>query len=218
MKTTLQIALDLDSTEDALHVLEETAPYVDIIEVGTPLIIAEGASAVRAIKEAYPDKTVFADIKVMDGGASVPRPVLEAGADMFSVLGAAEDATIVAARKLADEYGAKLFVDMCAVADIAGRAHDIETLGPDYIAVHVGYDLQGDGGHDPVEELRLLDGVHVPTAIAGGIRLGTFEAAARSGAHNVICGAGIWKAERRGETARAMREVLDRVNAEREDS
>lgn len=218
MKTTLQIALDLDSTEDALRVLEQTAPFVDIIEAGTPLIIAEGAHVVRQIRKAYPDKMVFADIKVMDGGAAVPRSVLEAGAGMFSVLGAAEDATIAAARRLADEYGAKLLVDMCAVQDIAGRARAIEALRPDYIAVHVGYDLQDEGGHDPVQELRLLDGVQVPTAIAGGIRLDTFEAAARSGAANVICGAGIWKAQDMAGTARKMRSILDEVNKDREAS
>ena len=95
----LQIALDLFHTEDALRVLEQTGEYVDIIEIGTPLIVAEGAKAVRAVKECYPDKTIFADIKVMDGGGEVPKSVLEAGADMISVLAAAEDATLRSAMR-----------------------------------------------------------------------------------------------------------------------
>lgn len=84
----LQAALDLFSTEYTLEVLEQIGEYVDIIELGTPLMIAEGAKVVREVKGRYPDKIVFADIKVMDGGGVVPKVVFEAGADMVSVLAA----------------------------------------------------------------------------------------------------------------------------------
>ena len=73
MNKTLQVALDLFSTEDALRILGEVGEYVDIIEIGTPLIVAEGARVVNIVKKRYPDKIVFADIKVMDGGAEVPK-------------------------------------------------------------------------------------------------------------------------------------------------
>ena len=76
MKKNLQVALDLFKTEDALEILEEVADYVDIIELGTPLIISEGARVVKTVKDKYPDKIVFADIKVMDGGNVVPKSVL----------------------------------------------------------------------------------------------------------------------------------------------
>ena len=58
----LQVALDLFSTEEALKVLDQVGQYVDIIELGTPLMIAEGARVVKTVKEKYPDKIVFADI------------------------------------------------------------------------------------------------------------------------------------------------------------
>ena len=112
MNKTLQVALDLFSTEDALRILDEVGEYVDIIEIGTPLIVAEGARVVSTVKKRYSNKTVFADIKVMDGGAEVPKSVLEAGADMFSVLAAAEDSTLKAAARIAGEYRAKVLVDM----------------------------------------------------------------------------------------------------------
>ena len=54
---------------------------ISIIEVGTPLIISEGCKAVETIKRKYPQKTVFADIKVMDGGSVVPKIAFSAGAD-----------------------------------------------------------------------------------------------------------------------------------------
>jgi len=68
MKKKLQVALDLFSSGEAFEVLDDVAPYVDIIELGTPLIVAEGARVVSEVKKRYPEKVVFADIKVMDGG------------------------------------------------------------------------------------------------------------------------------------------------------
>ncbi|MCY7288092.1 MAG: orotidine 5'-phosphate decarboxylase, partial [Cryobacterium sp.] len=59
----LQVAMDVLTTDAALELAAKVAPYVDIIELGTPLIKAEGLRAVTAIKAAHPDKTVFADLK-----------------------------------------------------------------------------------------------------------------------------------------------------------
>jgi 3-hexulose-6-phosphate synthase len=64
----LQVAIDLLSTEDALALVAKIAPYIDIIELGTPLIKQEGLAVVTAMKQAHPDKLVFADLKTMDAG------------------------------------------------------------------------------------------------------------------------------------------------------
>ena len=50
----LQIALDLLTLENALDVLSKVAEYVDIIEVGTPLIISEGCKAIETIIQPAP--------------------------------------------------------------------------------------------------------------------------------------------------------------------
>jgi 3-hexulose-6-phosphate synthase len=39
----LQLAIDLLSVPDALSLLHKVAPYVDVIELGTPLIKQEGS-------------------------------------------------------------------------------------------------------------------------------------------------------------------------------
>lgn len=207
----LQVALDLFSEEETLQVLEQVGEYVDIIELGTPLMIAEGARIVKKVKEMYPNKIIFADIKVMDGGGVVPKVVLDAGADMVSVLAAADNNTIQATIDLAKEYNRKVLVDMCSVKDIAGRAKEVEVMGPDYICVHVGYDIQATG-IDPIEELRKLDGVKCAKAIAGGIKLSTFEAAVQSSADVVISGGGIYNQKDMRGTACKMREILDHYN------
>lgn len=207
----LQAALDLFSTEHTLEVLEQIGEYVDIIELGTPLMIAEGARVVKTVKDKYPDKIVFADIKVMDGGGVVPKVVFDAGADMVSVLAAADDNTIRATIALAKEYGGKVLVDMCSVKDMAGRAREVEKMGPDYICVHVGYDIQATGV-DPIEELHRLDGISCHKAIAGGIKLGTFEDAVNSPADVIISGGGIYNQPDMRAVAKQMREIMDAYN------
>lgn len=211
MKKLLQVALDLFSTEEALKVLDQVGEYVDIIELGTPLMIAEGARVIKSVKEKYPDKIIFADIKVMDGGGVVPKVCFDAGADMVSVLAAADDHTIQATINLAKEYNGKVLVDMCSVKDIAGRGKEVEAMKPDYICVHVGYDIQATGV-DPIEELRKLDEVKCHKAIAGGIKLATFEAAVESPADVIISGGGIYNQPNMREVAAQMREILNKYN------
>lgn len=204
----LQVALDLLSIQAAKDMLEKVGRYVDIIELGTPLMISEGVEAVRQIKSLYPEKTVFADIKIMDGGAIMADIVFQAGADMVSVLAQANDATIKDVITAAKQYGGKVLVDMCAVQDIAARAKDIEPWGPDYICVHVGYDIQHTGA-DPVEEVKKLAGIHCHKAAAGGIKLATFESACQSDIDDIIVGGGLFLAENPEACAKQMYELLN---------
>ena len=205
----IQLALDLFDTESALKVLEEVAEYIDIIELGTPLMIAEGAHVVRTVKEKYPDKIVFADIKVMDGGAVAPEIAFKAGADMVSVLAVANDLTIKAAIGCARKFNGKILVDMCNVKDPETRAEEVDAMNPDYVCVHVGYDVQTTGV-DPIEELNRISGIGSAKSIAGGINLSTFEDAVKSPADVIIVGGGICNQPNRREIARKMREILER--------
>jgi 3-hexulose-6-phosphate synthase len=203
----LQAALDLFDTKSTLDVLEKIGAYVDIIEIGSPLCISEGMDVVRAVKQKYPGKIVFADIKIMDGGGIMAGIAFKAGADMVSVLAAAEDNTIKAAIKSAKEYGGMVLVDMCAVKDMEGRAREIAAMEPDYICCHVGYDIQAQGV-DPIAELRRLDCVSIPKAIAGGIKKETFPMAVNSPAEVIIVGSGLYSHDNMEELAKEMHEII----------
>lgn len=204
----LHVALDLETIAQAEKVLAQVGQYVDIIEIGTPLMISEGAKAVSEIKDLYPEKEIFADIKIMDGGQPMSDVAFKAGADMVSVLGAAEDATIKDVIANAKNYDGKVLVDMCSVKDIAERAKTIDSWGPDYICVHVGYDIQGTG-INPIEEVKFLDGVKSLTAAAGGIKLNTFKEACKANIDDVIVGGGLAKVNNPGEVAKKMFEIIE---------
>ena len=65
----LQIALDLVDTNTALKMVEKIQDIIDIVEIGTPMIVKEGMAPVKAMKEKFPQVTVLADVKIADGGA-----------------------------------------------------------------------------------------------------------------------------------------------------
>ncbi|WP_201783316.1 orotidine 5'-phosphate decarboxylase / HUMPS family protein [Hymenobacter sp. AT01-02] len=101
----LQVAIDLLTTKDALELAGKVAPYIDIIELGTPLIKSEGLAVITAMKQAFPDKLVFADFKTADAGELEADMAFKAGADYITILGATGNATIEGAVKAAKAHG-----------------------------------------------------------------------------------------------------------------
>ncbi|MEK5161736.1 3-hexulose-6-phosphate synthase [Paenibacillus sp. FSL R5-0527] len=188
----LQLALDLVNIPEAKQIVAEVQEHIDIVEIGTPVVINEGLRAVKEIKEQFPSLKVLADLKVMDAGAYEVMKAAEAGADIVTILGATDDATIRGAVEEAKKHNTKILVDMINVKDIETRAREIDALGVDYICVHTGYDLQAEG-QSPFEQLRIIKNVvkNSKTAVAGGIKLGTLPDVVKAKPDLVIVGGGI---------------------------
>ncbi|MEJ7523214.1 orotidine 5'-phosphate decarboxylase / HUMPS family protein, partial [Staphylococcus saprophyticus] len=77
---------------------------------------------------------------------------------VVTILGVAEDASIKAAVEEAHKNDKQLLVDMIAVQDIKQRAKELDEMGADYIAVHIGYDLQAEG-KSPLDDLHTVKSV-----------------------------------------------------------
>lgn len=188
----LQLALDLVNIPEGKQIVAEVQEHIDIVEIGTPVVINEGLRAVKEMKEQFPSLKVLADLKVMDAGAYEVMKAAEAGADIVTVLGATDDATIRGAVEEAKKHNTKILVDMINVKDIETRAREIDALGVDYICVHTGYDLQAEG-QSPFEQLRIIKSVvkNSKTAVAGGIKLETLPDVVKANPDLVIVGGGI---------------------------
>ncbi len=168
----------------------------DWVEVGTPLIKSEGAEAVRTIRKTFPGHKIIADTKTMDTGAFEVEIMAKAGADIVTVLGLADDATISEAVQSGRKYGAEIMVDMINVPDKVKRAKEIEKLGVGYICLHMGIDSQMRGEDAPVDILRkIVAEVSTPVAVAGGITAETAREYVEAGAYDVIVGGGITKTD-----------------------
>jgi 3-hexulose-6-phosphate synthase len=205
----LQVAIDLLAVEDALELAGKVAEYVDIIELGTPLIKAAGLSAVTAIKEAHPDKTVFADMKTMDAGELEADIAFKAGADLVSVLGSADNSTIAGAVKAATAHNKGIVVDLIGVQDKAARAREVRALGATFVEFHVGLDEQAQPGFDLNGLLRSGEAAQVPFSVAGGVNAGTIAAVQAAGADVAVAGGAIYGA---ADPALAAKELQAAIN------
>ena len=108
----LQLALDSSNSQEARRILEKVSDLVDIVEVGTPLLMKEGVKIVTEIKAAYPQLEVLADLKIMDAGDIEASIGFEAGADIVTVLGVAHDVTIRRVVNQARTLSKKVMVDL----------------------------------------------------------------------------------------------------------
>lgn len=197
MKPLVQISLDLTNIEEAL----ETAALarragVDWLEAGTPLILAEGLHGVRALREAFPEVPIVADLKTMDGGYLEAEMMAKAGATHVVVMAQAHEETIKCVVQAGKDFGCEVMGDNLNCADMVAGAKQLEDLGCDYVIHHIGYDERrgiaaaGNRMPSPLDELReVVDAVDVPVQAVGGLSLEQAIACPRYGAPLVVLGA-----------------------------
>ena len=192
----VQVALDFVDFDRAMKVAEVcVAKGVDWLEVGTPLIKAEGLECVRKFRRAFPKTVIVADMKIVDTGATEVEIAAKAGADVVVVLGMSDDSTIVDAVKEAQRYGVKIMVDLLGVAHdmVVNRARDVEAMGASYVVSHLSIDEQMRGSVVDENLSSLKEAVGVPVAVAGGLDACSVVDARRMGADILIIGSAITK-------------------------
>ena len=90
----LQLAIDLLNKEEAAELAKKVEEYVDIVEIGTPIVINEGLPAVEHLNKNINNAKVLADLKIMDAADYEVSQAIKFGADVVTILGVAEDASI----------------------------------------------------------------------------------------------------------------------------
>jgi 3-hexulose-6-phosphate synthase len=206
--TKLQIALDGDYLS-TLAILSQVDAFIDIAEIGTPLIYREGMRAVRHIRETYPDLMLLADLKIMDAGEEEAQIAFEAGADIVTVLGVTNNSTIRGAVKSAQKHQGQLMVDMMQVDNPIERSRQLLEMGCDILCVHTAYDLQS-SQESPYLELQKLR-EHLPTfklAIAGGVNLSKLDDILPYSPDIIVVGGAITGADNPADTARQLYERI----------
>lgn len=206
----LQLAIDLLNKEEAAELANKVKDYVDIVEIGTPIVINEGLPSVQHLNDNIDGVKVLADLKIMDAAGYEVSQAVKFGADVVTILGVAEDASIKGAVEEAHKHGKELLVDMIAVQDLEKRAQELDALGADYIAVHTGYDLQAEGV-SPLDSLRKVKAVikNSKVAVAGGIKPETIEEVAGENPDLVIVGGGIANADDPVAAAKACKAAIE---------
>jgi 3-hexulose-6-phosphate synthase/6-phospho-3-hexuloisomerase len=229
MNTIVQISLDLTSIPEALDTAAMALRAgVDWLEAGTPLIIAEGMNGVRALRDAFPEVPIVADLKTMDGGWLEAEMMAKAGATHVVVMERAHPETIKVVVKAGKDFGVKVMGDNLAAEDMVAAARRIEDLGCDYVIHHVGYDERrglaaaGKPWPSPLDQLReVVDAVKVPVQAVGGLSVEQAIRTPEYGAPLVVLGAPLTIDANAFKTASGnledkLRLVCERVHAYRQ--
>ncbi|PHS24348.1 MAG: 3-hexulose-6-phosphate synthase [Methylophaga sp.] len=206
----IQMALDSLDFDATMALAEAVAPYVDILEIGTPCIKYNGIKLVKALKVAHPDKQILVDLKTMDAGGYESTPFFEAGGAICTVLGAADMSTIQGVIDAAKANNAEAQVDLIGVEDKVAVAKASAANGAQIIGVHTGLDAQA-AGQTPFADLALIAGLglDVKISVAGGINKDTIQSTVQAGAAIVVVGAAIYGADSPADSAKELRALVD---------
>jgi 3-hexulose-6-phosphate synthase len=202
-------------------VAEQVKNYVDIIELGTPLIKSIGEH--RLIKRAKKyKKEIFADLKTMDAGEYESTPAFKLGAQYAAVLGVSSNETVKGVIKAAKESngknagkkskahakGKEAVVDLISCPDKKKKLLELNKIGAKNFAIHTGLDEQSQG-MNPLHELQLCSEVKgVNLFVAGGIKLETIDTVMQYHPRVVIVGGAITRAKSPKEAARALKKRI----------
>lgn len=210
----LQVALDIID----FHLAEDLALkcWVDDriwIEVGTPLIKSGGVTVIKRLRNILPKSVIFADMKCIDAGFIEAELAFSSGANLMSVLGVANNATILEAIRARDMYGGKIVVDLMSTLKPLERALEVQDLGVDMVCFHIGVDVQKFFGISIYEEIleyiqKACKTLKIPVAVAGGITLDKVKPLINSGVKVIVVGSAIIKSNNpRDMTIKFLREI-----------
>ncbi len=209
----LQVALDYTRAWDAVKNASRIADLKGVVlEVGTPLLKAEGVRIIRLLRALSAGPVVVADTKTVDAASVEVGLVASAGGDALTVLAVADDTVLRAAVEEAESRGVAVVGDMIGSRDVVQDAERLSRLGVHVALLHVGIDVQRRLGITAAKMPELIEKVAGafggPVAVAGGVRPEEAGMLAEAGASIVIIGGAIARApDPREATARALQGI-----------
>lgn len=206
----LQLALDTLDGEEALNLASLTAPYVQILEAGTPLIKSVGIQIVTRLKSAHPDKIILADLKSSDVGAYEAAMAFRAGAGVVTTQGITTLATICEVQREADKWQRRAEVDMTGVKDPVARAREVRDVGVSLVLYHRSIDEETTQGalwdEKAVETVLEMCNLGLDVAVAGGVDRQVLPLLRNVPLYGIVVGRGITA---QADPARAAAEIAD---------
>jgi 3-hexulose-6-phosphate synthase len=190
----VQISLDLTNVAEALQTARVAVEAgADWIEVGTPLVLAEGLHAVRALRKEFPQHPLVVDLKTMDGGYLEAEMMGDAGADAVIVMGRAHDATIDRVVEAGQAFGMLVMGDDMGARDRVAEGVRLEQRGVGMIVHHIGFDHRNahpELGLTPLTDLpSIVAATTVPVQAVGGLSMAQAVTCPGLGAPVVVFGA-----------------------------
>ena len=203
----LQVALDHSNVVDAISATLAVGKEVDIIEVGTVLMLEVGSEVVGIIRQLFPEKILVADTKCADAGGTVAKNCAVRGANWITCICSATIPTMKAAAKEVEEIQVELYGDW--TYDDAQNWLD---AGISQAIYHQSRDalLAGETwGEKDLNKVKKLIEMGFRVSVTGGLDLNTLELFKGIDVYTFIVGRGITEAENPAETSRAFKKKIN---------
>jgi 3-dehydro-L-gulonate-6-phosphate decarboxylase len=210
----VQIALDTTDLPTALAPLQQVAYLVDVIEVGTILLLAEGLRAVRVIRALFPERPLLADVRIAEAGGMIARMAFEAGASWVSVVAGASLATVEQVCLVAQKFEGEVQVELGEGYD-RRQAEAWRDVGVRHVIVHRSRDAAAAGpltwsaaDLDRIDELAALG---FTVTVTGGMTAAGLPVFAGHPVGIVIVGRALVRAASPLDTAEELRQAVAEV-------
>jgi len=169
---------------------------------------------VKALKQAFPDKTIVADTKTFDNAKYEFEMSYDSGADIATVMGAAPMVSIEACAETAARRNKRVMIDLLHVPP--SRFPDLFRFQDAIVCLHVGKDQQELAGEfqpfGAAEHLHPLYTSRGPKiAFAGGITEASIPRLASVRPDVVIVGSAIAKAPDPAAAAKSISESIKAI-------
>ncbi len=221
----IQIALDYATADEAIEMARiGVEAGVDWLEIGTPLIVAEGVAPIGKMVREFPDYPVLADYKTMDSGWKNVQRTADQGGHVMTVCANAPDETVQSAISESKRSGVWVVADTIGVKDQPARARLCADWGVHMIYLHYGADQRkADATQDSTQWLAAVQrAVSIPIGVGcflpeDGVRAAQLGAELVAIGHPVISAADPaaelkrFVAEVKAACRRARRSELARV-------
>lgn len=204
-----QVSFDLSDLDKSILIARDILEFVDILEVGSVLINKYGLSSVQRFREEFPEKEIFADLKLVDRVEQTIVDFAEVGANSISVLAGTTNSVIQNATKVAHDNNCKITLDLVDSDSLGQSAMDSEILDVDNILLHSSHETKGLDKFQ--EEWEHVHGnTKTPIFISGGINRENIKEILKLKPFGIIIGSAITEADDPKKEAEFFRNLLDK--------
>ena len=191
----LQVAFDRLDLEETLQILDQTHQEIDIIEIGTSLILKYGVAVIGTIRERYPNSVILADTKIFDNVTYELNLCFDSGADIVSILGCATESSLDLAFEIAKSRKQSILIDMLGTSENKKKALMERADELTIYCFHHGKDDQLSGKRHAAERELNVETSPAKFALAGGVDPQLIHQISGKGIDTVIVGGYITKSQ-----------------------
>ena len=203
----LQISYDFTKLPEAIEIAKKTASFANIIEIGTPLIIAQGINAIYEFKKHFPDKILLVDTKIVDRVNDIIPLIAKTKAEYITVLYGTSNQVIQKTTHLAHSLNIKVVLDLIDTETMGQAALDAKALNIDHLLFHCPHDLGKT--YENIEKWESVRGnTDLPIFISGKINRNNIKRIIKFKPNGIIIGEAITHAKNPEKEAQYFKSIL----------